>query len=97
MVASEWPWLGGALDSQCAVAHGNLGLSLAQTGQPQEALVHFREAVRLEPMFTTAHENLANLWLAMGNTNAAIQQYRDALTASPDWTEGRQRLAELSR
>ena len=42
------------LDPTAAEAHSNLGLILLEQGEPEEALVHCREAVRLRPNFLAA-------------------------------------------
>ena len=39
------------------LAHLNLGHALADAGRPQEAIPHFREALRLKPDYAEAHYN----------------------------------------
>jgi tetratricopeptide (TPR) repeat protein len=47
------------LDPQLSVAHNNLGLLLAQTGSPQEAIAQLQEAVRFAPDKPEALKSLA--------------------------------------
>ena len=40
-------------------AHHNLGVALAGQGNVDEAIIHWREAVKLKPEYGQAHHNLA--------------------------------------
>jgi Flp pilus assembly protein TadD len=46
------------LDPARAEAHNTLGIALARANRLPEAVLHFKEAVRLEPDFETARKNL---------------------------------------
>jgi tetratricopeptide (TPR) repeat protein len=50
-----------AVTGDNAVAHAHLGIALLERGQVEEAIVHWREATRVEPGFLTVTNNLA--WL----------------------------------
>jgi len=43
--------------SPSSIAHAKLGVLLEQEGRTEEAIVHFREAVRLNPDNAFAHNN----------------------------------------
>lgn len=64
-------------------AHNALGSILSQQGRADEAMTHFREAVRLEPAYADAHTNLGAELAKQGRTGDAIAEYRDALRAAP--------------
>ena len=41
-----------------AQSHNNLGVALAEQGRLEEAVVHFTEALRIDPNFKEAQRNL---------------------------------------
>lgn len=49
------------LDANCAESHNLRGIILDELGRNEEALVAYREAVRLDPTFSDAQENLLEL------------------------------------
>jgi tetratricopeptide (TPR) repeat protein len=53
-------------------AHHTLGLALRDQGRLDEAIVQFREAVRLDPHFAIAQSNLAQALLKRGRAAEAI-------------------------
>jgi tetratricopeptide (TPR) repeat protein len=70
-----------------AVIHNSLGLVLTRQGKPEEALVHFAEAVRLNPDFAEARSNLGNAFAAQRRFTDAIEHYQAAIRVKPDFTE----------
>ena len=65
-----------ASTTQNVVAHTNLGLALADRGQVDEAIEHYREALRLKP---DSAETLNDLGLALaerGQLEDAVKSYR---------------------
>jgi Flp pilus assembly protein TadD len=42
-----------------AEIHNDLGVALAKLGRLEDAVVHFRHAVRLDPEFRAAKDNIA--------------------------------------
>ena len=67
-----------------ALAHTSLGLALYEKGRPDEAMSHYREALRIDPGFFDARNNLGNALAKAGRKAEAIEQYREALRILPD-------------
>jgi len=67
------------------LAHNNLGDALLHQGQIQEALSHFQEAVRINPLAPESHNNLGLVYLNLGQTDKAISQFQEALRRKPDF------------
>ncbi|HPC82170.1 MAG TPA: tetratricopeptide repeat protein [Thermoanaerobaculaceae bacterium] len=65
------------------LAHNNLGVALAAQGKPVEAISHYREALRLRPVYAEAHSNLGNALAATGELDGAVQHHREALRIWP--------------
>lgn len=57
--------------------------SLADRGQPREAIVQYEEIVRAKPDYVGAHEALAKLYLAADQAGRAIAEADGALAHSP--------------
>jgi tetratricopeptide (TPR) repeat protein len=49
----------------------------------QEALVHYREALRIDPYLQLAHTNLGNLLLALGESEEAFEHFDMASRLAP--------------
>jgi tetratricopeptide (TPR) repeat protein len=71
----------------------NLGLAELDLGKTDEAIAHFREAIRLKPAFAMAHNNLGNALLLRGDKAQAIDQLRRALQCDPNLVEAHSNLA----
>jgi tetratricopeptide (TPR) repeat protein len=72
-----------ACTSNNFIAHDNLGNDLRLKGDIDEAAVHFREALRINPHFAEAHINLGNVLLRKGSVDDAIAHYEQALRIKP--------------
>ncbi|HVS35666.1 MAG TPA: protein kinase [Gemmataceae bacterium] len=72
VIAAEHP--NGDLNPQAADTHRRLGVSLKQQGKLDEAIVEFREALRIDPKFA-----LAGTELAAAERMAAVQDKLPAL------------------
>src|SRR5437899_576608 len=73
-----------AVDPESFVAHGNLGVALAQQGKLAEASEHYRQALQIKPEYAAA---LANWGLALaqrGTRVEAVELYHQALKIRPD-------------
>ena len=65
------------------VAHYNLGVFLSTAGRSDDALVHLREAVRLEPDFATAHNRLGLALSRRGDLAGATTQLAEVVRLMP--------------
>lgn len=61
------------------IAHLNLGEVLDEQGRLDEAVVHYREALRIDPYFAKAHNNLGVALAKQGKIHEAIEHYLQAL------------------
>jgi tetratricopeptide (TPR) repeat protein len=65
------------------MAHNNLGITLVQRGQLEEAFDHYHKALELNPGYGEAYYNLANALLRAQRVDDAIAQYERALELEP--------------
>ncbi|MGD1031044.1 MAG: tetratricopeptide repeat protein [Opitutaceae bacterium] len=72
-----------AENPDCWLAHDNLGVVLEHTGRPAEAVLHYREALRLKPDYPEAYNNLGNALARMGRWTEAEAQYAQAIRVRP--------------
>ena len=77
-----------AVTGENAVAHDFLGLALRKQGKVDEAILHFREAVRIEPEFREAHCDLASALNARGQYEEAMVWSRKVLAIWPENARG---------
>lgn len=61
----------------------NLGNALARKGMIAEAIVQYKEALRLKPDYPDARNNLGNALAQQGQFEEAIVQYAEALRLNP--------------
>jgi tetratricopeptide (TPR) repeat protein len=78
-----------------ALAHVNLGHILAREGKQNEALAHYREAVRTDPQFDPAQINLARALWRCGLRDEAQKHVDEALRLNPESAPAHQTLAEI--
>ncbi len=76
-------------------AQDNLGFVLSRIpGGSDEAMAHYREAIRLKPDFVDPHYNLAYALLSVpGGLGEAISEYEEALRLNPGLVKVRFNLA----
>jgi len=77
------------------VAQDSLGLALMAQRRPKEAIMHYREALRINPFFGPTHYNLGNALEAVGKPDEAIESYRTSLRLRPDLLRARERLVTV--
>jgi tetratricopeptide (TPR) repeat protein len=65
------------------LAHNFVGRSLWTQGRADEAVVHFAEAVRLNPRFPDSRNNLGLALARQGRLDEAINEYRAAIRLDP--------------
>jgi Flp pilus assembly protein TadD len=68
-----------------AVVHNNLGIALVAKGNNEEAISHYKMAIKIKPYLTTAHYNLGNALFAKRKGDEAISHYKIALKIKPDY------------
>ncbi|MEO8343623.1 MAG: tetratricopeptide repeat protein [Gallionella sp.] len=71
------------LSPKDAEAHNNLGVTLQERGQLNEAVTSFHNAIRINPGYVDAHYNLGNVLCELGQLEEAVSSYRSALKLSP--------------
>jgi tetratricopeptide (TPR) repeat protein len=64
-------------------AHNNLGMALAEQNRLDEAIVEFREVLRIDPLDADGHHNLGNALARQGRLEEAVDQFREALRIHP--------------
>jgi tetratricopeptide (TPR) repeat protein len=77
-----------ATTTQNASAHINVGSYLEKEGKIDDAISHYREAVRIEPDNGIAHSNLASALENQGQLDEAILHYEKAIATGsepPEW------------
>jgi Flp pilus assembly protein TadD len=67
------------------LAHNHLATNLDERGRTDDAIAHYREALRLKPDFVWARNNLGIVLARMGKTDEAIIEYLTALQFDPDY------------
>jgi len=73
----------------CWLVQSNLALVLTDAGDPEDAIAHGREAIRLKPDLPEAHYNLGRALARAGQPAAAIAQYEAALILRANYPEAR--------
>jgi Flp pilus assembly protein TadD len=69
-----------------ARAHYSLGVALAAAGRVGDAILHYEEALRLEPDYRE-HHKLALALAQTGRLNEALEHFEAALRLKPDFAE----------
>jgi tetratricopeptide (TPR) repeat protein len=70
-----------------SVMHNNYAAALCEDGRFEEALVHFREALRISPEYFNARRNIGNLFLKEGRYDEAVANLTEALRLRKDEAE----------
>lgn len=79
-----------------ATAHNNLGIAfLDDRHQPDSAIVHFRQALQVQPQGADLHANLARALKERRDTLGAIAEYQQAVRLKPEDFENQNNLGQL--
>ncbi|HRI39776.1 MAG TPA: tetratricopeptide repeat protein, partial [Nitrospira sp.] len=68
------------------------GLFLAQSGQSEQSMGTYTEAVRLLPQSAYPHYFLAQIHERAGHLEMAVKEYREAVRLAPDYAPARMNL-----
>jgi tetratricopeptide (TPR) repeat protein len=77
-------------------AHNYRGYIFSRTGQTQEAIDQYEQALRLKPDYAEAHDNLGVALEKMGKIQEAIGHYEQAVLIRPDYPEAHYNLGVAS-
>ena len=80
-VTRRWP--------KFAKAHYSLGVILASSGRPREAIEHFSTAVKHEPAYSEARLQLAETLRSAGRYADSLPQYEETIKLNPRLAEAR--------
>jgi tetratricopeptide (TPR) repeat protein len=72
--------------------HNNLGDLLANRGEKDEAIKHFREALRIKPAFAEAHCNLGIVLAEQGQLEEGISHFLEAIRIKPNYARAHTNL-----
>jgi hypothetical protein len=72
-----------AVTDNNAVAHYNLGTTLATQGDTEAAIRHFREAIRIDPRKHEAYANLGAMLGERGSYSEAVKYFQIAVSLRP--------------
>jgi tetratricopeptide (TPR) repeat protein len=76
-------------------AHNNLGKAVFASGQPEEALPHYLEAIRLQPAVPEPYYNLGLALARLGRPTEAMARYEEALRLQPAYPEAHNNLGNV--
>ena len=80
-----------------AEAHANLALAYQAKNQSEQAIGHFREAIKLNPDLTGARENLGAALLGQRKLEEAAAECEECVRRVPKSSESRRKLADALR
>ncbi len=80
-----------------AAAHSNLASILQQQGKLNEALMHYKEAIRIQPAFADAYSNMGNTLKEMHDIQGALQCYTRAIQINPAFADAHSNLASVHK
>jgi tetratricopeptide (TPR) repeat protein len=77
------------------LAANNLGNIYFRKGRLDEAIDHYRLAIRFEPRYAIAHSNLGAALVRKGRLQDAVVQFNTALRIDPTLTDARENLGNV--
>ncbi|MGD0279937.1 MAG: tetratricopeptide repeat protein [Smithella sp.] len=69
------------------LAHSNLASALAAKGKIEEALYHYKEAIRLKPDYADGYYNRGNLYARSGKYQLAIEDFNKTISLNEDYAD----------
>jgi predicted Zn-dependent protease len=66
-----------------AIVHNNLGIALFEEGKVEEAIFHYKMAIKLKPTHIKPYYNLGVILFADGRIEEAVSQYKMAIKLNP--------------
>ena len=69
------------------VVHNNLGNALSAERKIEEAISHYKLAIKLNPAFADAYNNLGFALFSIKKTEEAISHYKMAIKLNPDFAD----------
>ena len=81
-----------AVTGGSALIHNNYGALLQRSARREEAALHFRAAVAMDPTYATARKNLGNVLIELNRTAEAIAELEQVVRQAPDYAQGHNRL-----
>ena len=69
------------------LAHNNLSIILLQEGRIEDAMWHWKQALRISPDYAKAHYNLGMAFAQLDRRQEAMEHYEQALRIQPDLAE----------
>ena len=66
-------------------------------GKLQEALIHYKEAIRIHPTFADAYSNMGNTLKEMQDIQGALQCYTRAIQINPAFADAHSNLASIHK
>ncbi len=80
------------VNPRSALAHNNMGFTLAEQGRLEEAIAHYQQALQMRPDFAYTHNNFGLALAHQGNLEAAIAAYTQAIRLRPDYVNAHNNL-----
>ena len=84
----------GALRSDFAKPHINLGLAYFDRGNNELAITEFKDAVSRDANNADAHYNLGIIYSDNGDVEESVKEWKTAVSINPDHWEARQSLGD---
>jgi tetratricopeptide (TPR) repeat protein len=84
-----------AKNSDCWLAHNNIGNVLFEQGKLDDAVFHFRKALEIKPDYAECYYNLGNVLVQKGQIEDAILQFRRASELKPDYADPKNNLGNI--
>jgi len=75
-----------------SVVHNNLGIALVAEGKNEEAISHYKMAIKIKPDYADAYNNLGAVLFHAKMTEEAIDYYKEAIRIRPGFAAAQKNL-----